>query len=101
MIYNIVIQRFSCDVQILMRSLQSCSPLNCCVSFTLLSLQQHQQTLLNQLREVTGTTDVQLLQQALQVHGETLQMYNSIHRSLVRPSVSFATPVPISGQHRV
>ncbi|XP_005740206.1 ubiquitin carboxyl-terminal hydrolase 25 isoform X3 [Pundamilia nyererei] len=30
-------------------------------------LQQHQQTLLNQLREVTGTTDVQLLQQALQV----------------------------------
>uniref|UniRef100_A0A8C7TCV3 ubiquitinyl hydrolase 1 n=1 Tax=Oncorhynchus mykiss TaxID=8022 RepID=A0A8C7TCV3_ONCMY len=27
----------------------------------------HQQTLLNQLREVTGTTDVQLLQQALQV----------------------------------
>uniref|UniRef100_G3Q9R1 ubiquitinyl hydrolase 1 n=1 Tax=Gasterosteus aculeatus aculeatus TaxID=481459 RepID=G3Q9R1_GASAC len=28
---------------------------------------QHQQTLLNQLREVTGTTDVQLLQQALQV----------------------------------
>lgn len=31
-------------------------------------LQQHQQTLLNQLREVTGTTDVQLLQQALQVH---------------------------------
>uniref|UniRef100_A0A8C6T720 Ubiquitin carboxyl-terminal hydrolase 25 n=1 Tax=Neogobius melanostomus TaxID=47308 RepID=A0A8C6T720_9GOBI len=29
--------------------------------------QQHQQTLLNQLREVTGTTDVQLLQQALQV----------------------------------
>lgn len=34
-------------------------------------LQQHQQTLLNQLREVTGTTDVQLLQQALQVHFET------------------------------
>uniref|UniRef100_A0A673N0E6 Ubiquitin carboxyl-terminal hydrolase n=1 Tax=Sinocyclocheilus rhinocerous TaxID=307959 RepID=A0A673N0E6_9TELE len=30
-------------------------------------LLQHQQTLLNQLREVTGTTDVQLLQQALQV----------------------------------
>ncbi|KAG8008197.1 Ubiquitin carboxyl-terminal hydrolase 25, partial [Nibea albiflora] len=30
-------------------------------------LRQHQQTLLNQLREVTGTTDVQLLQQALQV----------------------------------
>ncbi|XP_061659479.1 ubiquitin carboxyl-terminal hydrolase 25 isoform X3 [Syngnathoides biaculeatus] len=29
--------------------------------------QKHQQTLLNQLREVTGTTDVQLLQQALQV----------------------------------
>ncbi|XP_052423019.1 ubiquitin carboxyl-terminal hydrolase 25 isoform X2 [Carassius gibelio] len=28
--------------------------------------QKHQQTLLNQLREVTGTTDVQLLQQALQ-----------------------------------
>ncbi|XP_016125104.1 ubiquitin carboxyl-terminal hydrolase 25-like [Sinocyclocheilus grahami] len=28
---------------------------------------EHQQTLLNQLREVTGTTDVQLLQQALQV----------------------------------
>uniref|UniRef100_A0A7N6BXS9 Ubiquitin carboxyl-terminal hydrolase 25 n=1 Tax=Anabas testudineus TaxID=64144 RepID=A0A7N6BXS9_ANATE len=27
----------------------------------------HQQTLINQLREVTGTTDVQLLQQALQV----------------------------------
>uniref|UniRef100_A0A672PDS7 Ubiquitin carboxyl-terminal hydrolase n=1 Tax=Sinocyclocheilus grahami TaxID=75366 RepID=A0A672PDS7_SINGR len=27
--------------------------------------QKHQQTLLNQLREVTGTTDVQLLQQAL------------------------------------
>uniref|UniRef100_A0A3B4WRW8 ubiquitinyl hydrolase 1 n=1 Tax=Seriola lalandi dorsalis TaxID=1841481 RepID=A0A3B4WRW8_SERLL len=27
----------------------------------------HQQTLLNQLREITGTTDVQLLQQALQV----------------------------------
>uniref|UniRef100_A0A8C4EAN5 Ubiquitin carboxyl-terminal hydrolase 25 n=1 Tax=Dicentrarchus labrax TaxID=13489 RepID=A0A8C4EAN5_DICLA len=27
----------------------------------------HQQTLLNQLREVTGTTDIQLLQQALQV----------------------------------
>uniref|UniRef100_A0A673Z5Q1 Ubiquitin carboxyl-terminal hydrolase 25 n=1 Tax=Salmo trutta TaxID=8032 RepID=A0A673Z5Q1_SALTR len=33
--------------------------------------QKHQQTLLNQLREVTGTTDVQLLQQALQVsHGD-------------------------------
>uniref|UniRef100_A0A673A8U9 Ubiquitin carboxyl-terminal hydrolase 25 n=1 Tax=Sphaeramia orbicularis TaxID=375764 RepID=A0A673A8U9_9TELE len=31
------------------------------------SLNLHQQTLLNQLREVTGTTDVQLLQQALQV----------------------------------
>uniref|UniRef100_A0A8C7DYW8 Ubiquitin carboxyl-terminal hydrolase 25 n=1 Tax=Oncorhynchus kisutch TaxID=8019 RepID=A0A8C7DYW8_ONCKI len=31
------------------------------------SVMQHQQTLLNQLREVTGTTDVQLLQQALQV----------------------------------
>uniref|UniRef100_A0A8C9SFT8 Ubiquitin carboxyl-terminal hydrolase 25 n=1 Tax=Scleropages formosus TaxID=113540 RepID=A0A8C9SFT8_SCLFO len=31
------------------------------------SLLQHQQTLLNQLREVTGTTDVQLLQHALQV----------------------------------
>ncbi|XP_068600810.1 ubiquitin carboxyl-terminal hydrolase 25 isoform X3 [Brachionichthys hirsutus] len=29
--------------------------------------QKHQQTLLNQLSEVTGTTDVQLLQQALQV----------------------------------
>uniref|UniRef100_A0A7N6C1S9 Ubiquitin carboxyl-terminal hydrolase 25 n=1 Tax=Anabas testudineus TaxID=64144 RepID=A0A7N6C1S9_ANATE len=29
--------------------------------------QKHQQTLINQLREVTGTTDVQLLQQALQV----------------------------------
>uniref|UniRef100_A0A3B3RV06 Ubiquitin carboxyl-terminal hydrolase 25 n=1 Tax=Paramormyrops kingsleyae TaxID=1676925 RepID=A0A3B3RV06_9TELE len=29
--------------------------------------QKHQQTLLNQLREVTGTTDVQLLQHALQV----------------------------------
>ncbi|XP_035391166.1 ubiquitin carboxyl-terminal hydrolase 25 isoform X6 [Electrophorus electricus] len=29
--------------------------------------QKHQQTLLNQLREVTGTTDIQLLQQALQV----------------------------------
>uniref|UniRef100_A0AAY4D4K8 Ubiquitin carboxyl-terminal hydrolase 25 n=1 Tax=Denticeps clupeoides TaxID=299321 RepID=A0AAY4D4K8_9TELE len=29
--------------------------------------EDHQQTLLNQLREVTGTTDVQLLQQALQV----------------------------------
>ncbi|AWP00525.1 putative ubiquitin carboxyl-terminal hydrolase 25 [Scophthalmus maximus] len=29
--------------------------------------QKHQQTLLNQLREITGTTDVQLLQQALQV----------------------------------
>uniref|UniRef100_A0A3P8SWM5 Ubiquitin carboxyl-terminal hydrolase 25 n=1 Tax=Amphiprion percula TaxID=161767 RepID=A0A3P8SWM5_AMPPE len=29
--------------------------------------QKHQQTLLNQLKEVTGTTDVQLLQQALQV----------------------------------
>ncbi|XP_036379497.1 ubiquitin carboxyl-terminal hydrolase 25 isoform X2 [Megalops cyprinoides] len=29
--------------------------------------QKHQQTLLNQLREVTGTTDAQLLQQALQV----------------------------------
>ncbi|XP_051980940.1 ubiquitin carboxyl-terminal hydrolase 25-like, partial [Xyrauchen texanus] len=29
--------------------------------------QKHQQTLLNQLREVTGTTDVQLLKQALQV----------------------------------
>ncbi|XP_076875342.1 ubiquitin carboxyl-terminal hydrolase 25 isoform X2 [Brachyhypopomus gauderio] len=29
--------------------------------------QKHQQTLLNQLREVTGTTDLQLLQQALQV----------------------------------
>ncbi|XP_034034831.1 ubiquitin carboxyl-terminal hydrolase 25 isoform X4 [Thalassophryne amazonica] len=28
--------------------------------------QKHQQTLLNQLREVTGTTDLQLLQQALQ-----------------------------------
>ncbi|XP_077081004.1 ubiquitin carboxyl-terminal hydrolase 25-like isoform X2 [Siphateles boraxobius] len=28
--------------------------------------QKHQQTLLNQLREVTGTTDVQLLQEALQ-----------------------------------
>ncbi|XP_061904382.1 ubiquitin carboxyl-terminal hydrolase 25 isoform X2 [Entelurus aequoreus] len=28
--------------------------------------QKHQQTLLNQLREVTGTTDIQLLQQALQ-----------------------------------
>uniref|UniRef100_A0A4W4EP88 Ubiquitin carboxyl-terminal hydrolase 25 n=1 Tax=Electrophorus electricus TaxID=8005 RepID=A0A4W4EP88_ELEEL len=28
---------------------------------------KHQQTLLNQLREVTGTTDIQLLQQALQV----------------------------------
>ncbi|XDV54529.1 hypothetical protein PO909_022802 [Leuciscus waleckii] len=28
--------------------------------------QKHQQTLLNQLRDVTGTTDVQLLQQALQ-----------------------------------
>uniref|UniRef100_A0A4W6E028 Ubiquitin carboxyl-terminal hydrolase 25 n=1 Tax=Lates calcarifer TaxID=8187 RepID=A0A4W6E028_LATCA len=27
----------------------------------------HQQTLLNQLREITGTTDIQLLQQALQV----------------------------------
>lgn len=33
---------------------------------------QHQQTLLNQLREVTGTTDVQLLQQALQVQSLTL-----------------------------
>ncbi|XP_021473792.1 ubiquitin carboxyl-terminal hydrolase 25 isoform X5 [Oncorhynchus mykiss] len=33
--------------------------------------QKHQQTLLNQLREVTGTTDIQLLQQALQVsHGD-------------------------------
>uniref|UniRef100_A0A671WVY5 Ubiquitin carboxyl-terminal hydrolase 25 n=1 Tax=Sparus aurata TaxID=8175 RepID=A0A671WVY5_SPAAU len=31
------------------------------------ALVMHQQTLLNQLREVTGTTDVQLLQQALQV----------------------------------
>uniref|UniRef100_A0A7N6BMF5 Ubiquitin carboxyl-terminal hydrolase 25 n=1 Tax=Anabas testudineus TaxID=64144 RepID=A0A7N6BMF5_ANATE len=30
-------------------------------------IQAHQQTLINQLREVTGTTDVQLLQQALQV----------------------------------
>uniref|UniRef100_A0A8C8IG62 Ubiquitin carboxyl-terminal hydrolase n=1 Tax=Oncorhynchus tshawytscha TaxID=74940 RepID=A0A8C8IG62_ONCTS len=30
-------------------------------------MDSHQQTLLNQLREVTGTTDVQLLQQALQV----------------------------------
>uniref|UniRef100_A0A8C4EFG7 Ubiquitin carboxyl-terminal hydrolase 25 n=1 Tax=Dicentrarchus labrax TaxID=13489 RepID=A0A8C4EFG7_DICLA len=30
-------------------------------------MQYHQQTLLNQLREVTGTTDIQLLQQALQV----------------------------------
>ncbi|XP_018547561.1 ubiquitin carboxyl-terminal hydrolase 25 isoform X3 [Lates calcarifer] len=29
--------------------------------------QKHQQTLLNQLREITGTTDIQLLQQALQV----------------------------------
>uniref|UniRef100_A0A665WMG6 Ubiquitin carboxyl-terminal hydrolase 25 n=1 Tax=Echeneis naucrates TaxID=173247 RepID=A0A665WMG6_ECHNA len=29
--------------------------------------QNHQQTLLNQLREITGTTDIQLLQQALQV----------------------------------
>uniref|UniRef100_A0A1A7XM86 Ubiquitin carboxyl-terminal hydrolase 25 n=1 Tax=Iconisemion striatum TaxID=60296 RepID=A0A1A7XM86_9TELE len=29
--------------------------------------QKHQQTLLNQLKEVTGTTDIQLLQQALQV----------------------------------
>ncbi|GCC18595.1 hypothetical protein chiPu_0017993 [Chiloscyllium punctatum] len=28
--------------------------------------QKHQQTLLNQLREVTGTNDIQLLQQALQ-----------------------------------
>uniref|UniRef100_H3CBU7 ubiquitinyl hydrolase 1 n=1 Tax=Tetraodon nigroviridis TaxID=99883 RepID=H3CBU7_TETNG len=28
--------------------------------------QKHQQTLLNQLKEITGTTDVQLLQQALQ-----------------------------------
>lgn len=34
----------------------------------LFPFQQHQQTLLNQLREVTGTTDIQLLQQALQVH---------------------------------
>nr|XP_023824252.1 ubiquitin carboxyl-terminal hydrolase 25 isoform X6 [Salvelinus alpinus] len=34
-------------------------------------LRSDQQTLLNQLREVTGTTDVQLLQQALQVsHGD-------------------------------
>uniref|UniRef100_A0A8C1ZGW6 Ubiquitin carboxyl-terminal hydrolase 25 n=1 Tax=Cyprinus carpio TaxID=7962 RepID=A0A8C1ZGW6_CYPCA len=32
-----------------------------------LEVSAHQQTLLNQLREVTGTTDVQLLQQALQV----------------------------------
>uniref|UniRef100_A0AAY5EP91 Ubiquitin carboxyl-terminal hydrolase 25 n=1 Tax=Electrophorus electricus TaxID=8005 RepID=A0AAY5EP91_ELEEL len=31
------------------------------------SSRRHQQTLLNQLREVTGTTDIQLLQQALQV----------------------------------
>uniref|UniRef100_A0A8C9RTN7 Ubiquitin carboxyl-terminal hydrolase 25 n=1 Tax=Scleropages formosus TaxID=113540 RepID=A0A8C9RTN7_SCLFO len=30
-------------------------------------LQQHQQTLLNQLREITGSTDVRILQQALQV----------------------------------
>ncbi|XP_059913212.1 ubiquitin carboxyl-terminal hydrolase 25 isoform X7 [Gadus macrocephalus] len=29
--------------------------------------QKHQQTLINQLKEVTGTTDIQLLQQALQV----------------------------------
>uniref|UniRef100_A0A3Q2DFX7 Ubiquitin carboxyl-terminal hydrolase 25 n=1 Tax=Cyprinodon variegatus TaxID=28743 RepID=A0A3Q2DFX7_CYPVA len=33
----------------------------------MLSPPSHQQTLLNQLREVTGTTDIQLLQQALQV----------------------------------
>uniref|UniRef100_A0A8C2JRN6 Ubiquitin carboxyl-terminal hydrolase 25 n=1 Tax=Cyprinus carpio TaxID=7962 RepID=A0A8C2JRN6_CYPCA len=37
-----------------------------CVSLVVF-FSQHQQTLLNQLREVTGTTDVQLLQQALQV----------------------------------
>ncbi len=36
--------------------------------FLLFFFFQHQQTLLNQLREVTGTTDVQLLQQALQVN---------------------------------
>lgn len=36
------------------------------------SFHQHQQTLLNQLREVTGTTDVQLLQQALQVYTTVL-----------------------------
>lgn len=36
--------------------------------FLLCFFLQHQQTLLNQLREVTGTTDVQLLQQALQVN---------------------------------
>uniref|UniRef100_A0A8C8I284 Ubiquitin carboxyl-terminal hydrolase 25 n=1 Tax=Oncorhynchus tshawytscha TaxID=74940 RepID=A0A8C8I284_ONCTS len=41
------------------------------LSRSLSSLSLHQQTLLNQLREVTGTTDVQLLQQALQVsHGD-------------------------------
>uniref|UniRef100_A0AAQ5X523 Ubiquitin carboxyl-terminal hydrolase 25 n=1 Tax=Amphiprion ocellaris TaxID=80972 RepID=A0AAQ5X523_AMPOC len=38
---------------------------NCIFIFS--PLPQHQQTLLNQLKEVTGTTDVQLLQQALQV----------------------------------
>uniref|UniRef100_A0A3P9P239 Ubiquitin carboxyl-terminal hydrolase 25 n=1 Tax=Poecilia reticulata TaxID=8081 RepID=A0A3P9P239_POERE len=35
--------------------------------FSVSLFRQHQQTLLNQLREVTGTTDIQLLQQALQV----------------------------------
>lgn len=39
--------------------------------------QQHQQTLLNQLREVTGTTDIQLLQQALQVRHPSVNLSNS------------------------
>lgn len=39
------------------------------------SVLQHQQTLLNQLREVTGTTDVLLLQQALQVNPNPPRLY--------------------------
>uniref|UniRef100_A0AAQ4Q5C2 Ubiquitin carboxyl-terminal hydrolase 25 n=1 Tax=Gasterosteus aculeatus aculeatus TaxID=481459 RepID=A0AAQ4Q5C2_GASAC len=46
--------------------MSSCSSLHK-VCNNVLDEESHQQTLLNQLREVTGTTDVQLLQQALQV----------------------------------
>lgn len=47
-----------------------------CCSLLIFS-QQHQQTLLNQLREVTGTTDIQLLQQALQVRHPSINLSNS------------------------